>query len=35
MVPKNGGTYEVAGDSALTFMPGDSDDLAEKLLYNE
>lgn len=32
IVPKSGGTYEVAGDSALTFTPGDSNDLAEKLL---
>jgi glycosyltransferase involved in cell wall biosynthesis len=31
IVPRSGGAYEVAGDAALAFNPGDSYDLAEKL----
>ena len=31
IVPRSGGAYEVARNAALTFEPGDSDDLAEKL----
>ncbi|AJB41777.1 hypothetical protein TCARB_0723 [Thermofilum adornatum 1505] len=31
IVPRSGGAYEVAGNAALTFNPGDNYDLAEKL----
>ena len=32
IVPSSGGAYEVAGEAALTFKPGDPSDLTEKIL---